>query len=218
MKRIESLHYITRPLPNGFLMEQIEQVCKLGVRWVQLRIKNVSFDDWVKIAQEARRITHRWHATLIINDSVQVALACGADGVHLGMTDDSPAQAKQLLGHEKIIGLSAHNAEEITHMLSYAPDYLSIGPFRKTNTKADLAPVLGLDGIKALAVLAQKQEPRLPLIAIGGIRPDDVPALLHCGFKGIAVSSAFRFDGSDEMTMKKFDMYLSKKLLLAQQD
>ena len=122
-----------------------------------------------------------------INDSVDIAIAADADGVHLGSLDEAWIAARARLGAEKLLGGTVNNADDAHRAAaSHVLDYVGIGPFRFTATKQKLAPVLGLEGIAAILPLLNG----IPAWAIGGIQPADLPSLRRAHLAGIAVSSS----------------------------
>ncbi len=181
---ISRLHYIvTTP-------EQAEQACSAGADWIQLRLKNKSYEDWKVIALETQTVCRSYQARLIMNDNVHLAGEIGSDGLHLGKEDMPVLEARKLLGNEIIIGGTANTLEDILMHHQSGASYIGLGPFRFTTTKEKLSPVLGLAGYTSLMTALQQQSVTIPVIAIGGITIEDVPDLLKTGIHGIAVSSA----------------------------
>ncbi len=181
---ISRLHYIiTTP-------EQAEQACSAGADWIQLRLKNKSYEDWKAIALETQAVCRSHQSRLIINDHAHLAGDIGSDGLHLGKEDMPVREARQLLGPEIIIGGTANTREDILMHDEAGASYIGLGPFRFTTTKKNLSPVLGLAGYASLMTALQGQGISIPVIAIGGITLEDVPLLLKTGIHGIAVSSA----------------------------
>jgi thiamine-phosphate pyrophosphorylase len=123
---------------------------------------------------------------LIVNDRVDIALAAGAAGVHLGQDDLSPEAARKLLGSDAIIGYSTHNIDQAISAIKLPIDYLAIGPIFSTTTKTDTAPVLGLDGLRAV----RRTIGQFPLVAIGGITLNNAREIIDAGADSIAVISA----------------------------
>ena len=201
---IASFQYLTQDMTHRSHEEQVHIACKAGIRWIQLRIKTQSFEDWLKTAKEVRRITNDFNATLIINDSVEIAGRAEANGVHLGKEDMSWEEARKILGDEKIIGHSVHSWEELGSAKDFDVDYFGIGPFRFTSTKKNLDPVLGLEGIREITMKAKRSGITKPLIAIGGIQRDDVRPLMEAGLHGVAVSSAINMSGNPEDSIRAF--------------
>ena len=182
--KISKLQYITVSPAHA------EEACKGGVDWIQLRVKNKNEDEWKLIALEAKKICKARGAKLIINDSVKLAKIVGADGVHLGKEDMPPDEARKLLGPDFIIGGTANTIEDIQRLALLKVDYIGLGPFRFTNTKKNLSPLLGIQGYIDLMKECEAESIKVPIIAIGGIQMEDVDAILETGIYGIAVSSA----------------------------
>lgn len=198
---ISRLHYITQDLPGLTHAQLAEFACQGGADWVQLRVKNQSFDEWRKIAQETKLVCQKYKAKLIINDNVQIAREIGADGVHLGKEDMNPGEARKILGRDFIIGGSTNSMEDVKCKMAEGCDYLGIGPFRFTTTKDKLNPVLGLDGIQQIV---SQFGSKIPLIAIGGIKLEDTETLMQTGIHGIAISSAVNLYEDKAAIIKKF--------------
>lgn len=172
-------------LLDGSFFGFLEQALQKGLRTVQLRGKSLPASDLHQVAQACRQITHKAGALFIINDSLQLALDCNADGLHLGQEDLAPADARQALGPEKIIGLSTHNREQVAAASREPVDYLGFGPVFQTSTKEKADPTVGLDALRS-AVTAS----RLPVVAIGGISLGRAGEVMQTGCQAIAVISA----------------------------
>ena len=175
---------------DGLTLSHVEQARALadaGVRWVQLRMKSATPLEWVNTAGQVVAICHEAGAICTINDSVNVAIVSGSDGVHLGSLDDDWARARKQLGPDLILGGTVNNAADARRAAEAGVlDYVGIGPLRFTATKQKLAPVLGEAGIADLLPLLEG----LPAWAIGGVQPADLPALRRAGLAGVAVSSS----------------------------
>lgn len=175
---------------DGLPLSHVEQARALvtaGSGWIQLRMKNAEPDEWLATAREVVAIGHEGGALVTINDHVEIALASGADGVHLGKLDEDWIAARARLGTDKLLGGTVNNAEDARRAAeSHVLDYVGIGPLRFTTTKQKLAPVLGLEGIAALLPLLDG----LPAWAIGGVLPADLQALRQARLAGAAVSSS----------------------------
>jgi thiamine-phosphate pyrophosphorylase len=202
VKEIAKLHYLTQDNVPGFTHAQLaEEACKGGVKWVQLRVKNTAFEDWLKIAKEVKAVTDAFSAKLIINDNVEIAAKIGAAGVHLGKEDMHPIDARKILGTNAIIGGTANNEADLLKLIeSNSVDYIGLGPYRFTVTKEKLSPVLHADELKRLIGL----QSRIPVIVIGGINSEDVENILGLGAYGVAVSSAINLAGSREKATTEF--------------
>ncbi|HET6243862.1 MAG: thiamine phosphate synthase [Bacteroidetes bacterium] len=198
---ISRFHYITQDIPGYSHTELAEIACKNGVQWVQLRLKEVNYDLWLKTASETLEICKKYNARLIINDNVEVALKINADGVHLGAGDMSPEKARKILGYGPIIGATANTMDDIERLSQLEIDYIGLGPFRFTSTKKNLSPVLGMEGLKKISTSLKHN---VPLVAIGGIKPEDVEEILSTGVHGIAVSSAINMAEDKGKVIKAF--------------
>ena len=182
--KISSLHYITTT------PEAAELACRGGVRWVQLRVKNQSYVAWKQLALETQVVTRRHGATLLINDNPRLAQEIGADGVHLGQADMPPAEARAMLGAKFIIGGTANTFADVQRHVAAGVDYVGLGPFRFTQTKEKLSPILGLAGYADILRQCRAAGLVVPVIGIGGVTLADVAALLETGLHGVAVSGA----------------------------
>lgn len=156
-----------------------------GATVLQLRNKTASTRTLVEEAVALRALTHERGALLIVNDRIDVALAVDADGAHVGQDDMPAALARQLLGPERILGVSAGNLEEAAGAVLAGADYLGVGPIYATGSKADAGPAVGTALLQELSTRYS-----LPLVAIGGITAENVSAVIHAGATGAAVISA----------------------------
>ena len=161
-----------------------------GIRWVQLRMKEASDEDFLRTGKEVRRLCDSFGATFIIDDRVSLVRELGADGVHLGKGDMPVAEARQRLGSGVIIGGTANTFEDILLHCRASADYIGLGPFRFTTTKRGLSPTLGLEGYRAVMQRLREAGITIPVVAIGGITASDIPALMQTGISGIALSGA----------------------------
>ncbi len=185
---ISSLHYISQQTATASHLDNILAACEAGCRWIQLRIKNESEDNILSGALAAKAICSRYNATLIINDHPHIARTVGAHGVHVGKQDMTVASARAILGDSFIIGGTANTLEDILVHVKDGADYVGLGPYRFTTTKEKLSPILGLEGIAGIMESLRNMGIHIPVISIGGILSEDVPALKQAGVHGIAVS------------------------------
>ncbi len=161
-----------------------------GCRWIQLRMKEASVEEVAKTGRLLREACRKYGARLILNDHVKLAAEIGADGVHLGLSDMPVREARALLGKDYLIGGTAHSFETVQRHYRDGADYVGIGPFRYTTTKKNLSPVLGQEGYTDILRHMRASGITLPVVAIGGILCEDLPALRRTGIQGIAVSGA----------------------------
>jgi thiamine-phosphate pyrophosphorylase len=201
---ISKLHYITQELAGISHSKLAELACLAGVDWVQLRLKNKSYEEQLKIAALTKTVCTKYNAKLIINDNVQLAKEIKADGVHLGKADMSPAEAKEILGKDIIIGGTANTFDDIMYLSEAKVDYIGLGPFRFTSTKENLSPILGLDGYKTIIAKCIQNKIDIPIISIGGIKSEDVRSLIGTGVYGVAVSSAINLSERKNEVVKEF--------------
>lgn len=170
--------------------EQVERMARGGARVIQLREKQKDARRFFREAEAALRVARSHGLRLIINDRVDIALALGADGVHLGQDDLPPEAARRLLGERAVIGFSTHNLEQALAASRLPIDYLAIGPIFPTSSKENPDAVVGLDGLRRVRAAL----PALPLVAIGGITPANAHETLAAGADSLAVISALLTD------------------------
>lgn len=169
-------------------LDSIQLALEGGCRWIQLRMKDATDDEVRPIAVEAQKLCRAYGAKFIIDDRVALVRELGADGVHLGKNDMPIREARQILGPDYIIGGTANTFEDAKAHYEASADYIGCGPFRFTTTKQKLAPVLGLDGYRQIIRKLRAANITIPVVAIGGITKDDIPAILKTGITGIALS------------------------------
>ena len=161
-----------------------------GCRWVQLRMKEATEVEFMAAAAEIGRLCKEHGATFVLDDHVEWVEKTGADGVHLGKNDMPIDEARKILGSDKIIGGTANTFEDVERLYRQGADYIGCGPFRFTTTKKNLSPVLGLEGYRDITAQMKAHDIQLPIVAIGGILHQDIPAIMQTGVTGIAVSGA----------------------------
>jgi thiamine-phosphate pyrophosphorylase len=197
------LQFITDGTTPEQVIKQVEEAIKGGCRWVQVRMKDTSDSDITKVILVVTNLCKNYNTTLLLDDRVELAKKLGVDGVHLGKEDMHPDEARKILGPDAIIGATANSLDDIIALSKTSINYLGVGPFRFTTTKKKLAPVLGLEGYKAITDGMKAAGINLPLVAIGGITLEDVPALMATGITGIAISGAIAHaDNPAEATSK----------------
>lgn len=198
---INRFHYLTQDLAHVTHQQLAETACQNGIRWLQLRIKNKPFEEYLQIAKEVKVICEYFKCTLIINDHVEICKAIDADGVHLGKMDMPIPEARKILGAHKIIGGTANTLEDVIVLEKNGVDYIGLGPYRFTNTKENLAPVLGIESYSAILQFCNST---IPIIAIGGIQLNDVKPIMNTGIYGIAVSSAINLSNNKAEAIGEF--------------
>ena len=163
---------------------RVSEAMEGGAQVVQLREKHLSHEAMLRAAERFVALCRSHGAVSIINDDVEAAAASGADGVHVGQEDLEAGRARALLGPDKLIGVSAHNVEEALAAQAAGADYLGVGAAFVTGTKSDASPI-SRETIRAIT-----QAVDIPVVAIGGIGPENILDLAGCGLDGVAVVSA----------------------------
>ena len=182
------IQFISHSNERCSYLDGIRLALEGGCKWVQLRMKDAPDEQVARLGVQARGLCDRYGAKLILDDRVNLVVQTGADGVHLGKNDMPIAQAREILGPGKIIGGTANTFEDIVAHWKSGADYIGCGPFRFTTTKKNLSPILGLEGYRDIVARMKDAGITLPLVAIGGITAEDIPAILETGVDGIAVS------------------------------
>ena len=164
--------------------KSIEDALKGGVTMLQLREKDASGKEFLDKAVKLRELTRKYDVKFIINDRVDIAMLCDADGVHVGQSDIPADKVRKLLGPDKIIGVSARTVEEARTAQERGADYLGVGAMFTTTTKLD-AKAVSIEGL-----LEIKENVNLPIVAIGGLSLNNIEMLKQCNIDGYAVVSA----------------------------
>lgn len=182
-----SLYLVTdSSLSLGRSLEYVvEEAVKGGVTMIQLREKACSSNVFYEQAIRLKKCLKPYKIPLIINDRLDIALACDAEGLHIGQSDLPYPIARKLLGKDKIIGLSVEKMQDAVDANELDVDYIGISPVFSTPTKIDTAKALGLDGVRAITRLS-----RHPSVGIGGINSSNAQAIIEAGADGISVVSA----------------------------
>lgn len=184
------LQYISHFTQQISYAEGIRMALEGGCRWIQLRMKDAPAEEIIACAEEVLPLCRRHGAKFLLDDHVELVRQLGADGVHLGKNDMPVDEARKILGPDSIIGGTANTIEEIIRLHKQGADYIGCGPFRFTTTKKNLSPILGLDGYKSIVLKMKELGIDLPIVAIGGITVEDIPAVMGTGVSGIALSGA----------------------------
>lgn len=187
-----------RDLSRGRPLGEIVAACvRGGATMVQLREKTATTRAFIEEARALKTLLDGLGVPLIVNDRLDVALAVDAAGLHVGQSDMRVEDARGLLGADKIIGLSITDAAQICR--ADAADYLGVGPVYAQQTKADAEPPLGIEGFRRLCAMAKR-----PVVAIGGLRPDNSAPLIEAGADGLAIASALVAADDPESEARRF--------------
>ena len=181
---------------RGDLVEFLDAVLSNGVDVVQLRQKGLEARDELRYLELFAEAAYRHGKLFAVNDRADIARLAGADGVHLGQTDLRPSEARRLLPEGAIVGYSTHSLAQAQDALQEPIDYLAVGPVFATLSKEKPDPVVGLELVRAV-----RQLTRLPLVAIGGIVPENAGAVVAAGVDGLAVIGGLAGPGGLEAAL-----------------
>ncbi|MCD8015742.1 MAG: thiamine phosphate synthase [Lachnospiraceae bacterium] len=195
-------------LDGHTLYEQVESALQGGVTCVQLREKSLPQEDFLREAVELAGLCRRYGAPFIINDNLEVALECGADGVHVGQDDMRPDEVRRRVGDGMIIGVTAHTVEEAVEAQALGADYLGAGAVFHTGTKSNTI-ALPYETLRDICASVQ-----IPVVAIGGITRSNLLSLAGSGISGVAVVSAV-FAARDVRAASEELLRLSRKMTQA---
>lgn len=193
-------------LKRKTVAEAVEEAILGGATCIQLREKNLSDEEFLKTAMDVKAVTDKYNIPFIINDNVDIAVRVGADGAHIGQDDEEIKSAREKLGADKIIGLSAATVEEAVQAEQSGADYIGVGAVFNTLTKLD-ANTVSFETLKEICNTV-----KIPVVAIGGISKDNALQLAGTGIEGISVVSAI-FAQNDIKTAASELLELAKKII-----
>lgn len=207
-KKAMILYAVTDRTWNGEknLYEQVEDALKGGVTCIQLREKKMSYGDFLKEAVEIQVLCQQYKVPLIINDNVEIALQCKADGVHIGQQDMQVKDVRAIIGEKMMLGVSAHTVEQAIFAEKNGADYLGVGAVFATSTKLDADTV----SKETLTLICKAVS--IPVVAIGGIAKTNIMELTGTGIDGVALVSAI-FASKDIKRECKEMKVLSEKMV-----
>jgi thiamine-phosphate pyrophosphorylase len=205
---MEQLLFISQEKKTQSHIHSIEEACKAGVKWIQLRVKDKSEEMVYQMAQQAKAICEEFGARLIINDYPAIAKAVKADGVHLGKEDMPVKVVREIVGKQFMIGATANTFEDIEKHYNDGADYIGLGPYRFTTTKKNLSPILGLKGYQEILNQCRAANMYIPIIAIGGIELDDIENIVQTGVHGVAVSSLIALANDKKQVVSQINKQL----------
>jgi thiamine-phosphate pyrophosphorylase len=188
MNQIEKIQFISNQTAELSHLDSIRIALDAGCKWIQLRVKGEPEHIVTQTAIEAKKLCDQYGAKLVINDFAQVAKLVDAYGLHLGLDDMPIAEARKITGSKMIIGGTANTLTDVQNRIQEGADYIGLGPYRFTNTKQNLSPVLGWEGYRGIIQSIDAQTRHIPIIAIGGIQLDDIAGLTDIGIHGVAIS------------------------------
>lgn len=204
-KYISKFHYLTQDLPDRSHAEQTEIACKAGANWVQYRCFSKTDEALIEELYQVASICDDWGATLILTDHYHLLDRVDAQGVHIEDLNADYKFIRETISDEKTLGASATSIEDIQKIYKTgAVDYIGCGPFSLTQTKPNDYPLLGLEGYRSIIRQMNELGISIPLLAVGGILPEDTQALMSTGIAGIAVSAAVNLAPEPGQVFKDF--------------
>ena len=197
------LQFITHHTSEYSYLDSARMALEGGCKWIQLRMKGASLEEVEEVALQLKPLCRAQNARLLLDDHVELAGKLKVDGVHVGKNDMPVAEARRILGDSFIIGGTANTFEDVCVHAAAGANYVGVGPFRFTETKKNLSPVLGLEGYRSIIEQMRANGINLPVVAIGGITFDDIPDILRTGVQQIALSGTIlRADNPVEETRR----------------
>jgi thiamine-phosphate pyrophosphorylase len=177
---------------NRSLVSIIQKAVEAGTTLVQVRGKKLSTPQFLNLALAACEFCKSRDIPLIINDRIDIALACDADGVHLGQEDIPLSFARKILGNQRLIGVSVNTVKEAHEAEAKGASYLGVGPIYDTLSKEEIGPILYLEGLRKI-----RKKVQIPILAVGGIQAENARDVISSGADGLAVISAIM--GSEDI-------------------
>lgn len=194
-------------MSTATLIEAVEQAILGGCTMIQLREKNISSLDFYRQSVEVKKVTEQYHVPFIINDRIDIAMAVNADGVHIGQSDIPAAIARDLIGTDMLLGVSAASVKEAVQAANDGADYLGVGAMFPTGTKTD-ANYVSIEELKKI-----RHAVNLPIIAIGGINKGNIKQFHDTGINGLAVVSAIIAQPDIQKTAAEMKSMFYKEVL-----
>ena len=201
---ISGLYLITDDNRDGKILDKVKAALTGGARTIQYRAKDARPDERRDIAERLRSLCHEHEALLIINDFPELARDIDADGVHLGQNDMPPVQARQIVGRDKLIGISTHSVDEALKAEAQGADYIAFGSIFPTSSKDDTTLV----GLKNLSMV--RKAVRIPLVAIGGITPEGASQAIEAGADAVAVISGIMADDDPGRAAREYALLFNR--------
>jgi len=198
-KKVMQLYAVTDRAWTGekTLFQQVEEALKGGVSCVQLREKDMPYDEFLKEAIEINSLCKKYNVPFFVNDNVEIAIKCGADGVHIGQSDMNCKDVRSLIGENMILGISAQTVKQAVEAEKNGADYLGVGAVFSTSTKLD-ADSVSFETLKSIC-----ESVKIPVVAIGGITEENILKLKGSKIDGVAVVSAIFASDDIESACKR---------------
>ncbi len=210
-KYISDFHFITHNLAPKSQLEQVEQACMAGVKWIQYRCLDKPDSELVEEINHAASICDDWGVTLLVTDHYHLLDRVDVQGVHIEDSNADLTTIRHQIGDDKTLGASANHFNDVERICrTGAVDYIGCGPFGHTDTKPNDFQHLGIQGYKDIILNMKMKELEMPLMAVGGVKHQDIDALLQTGIYGIAASSAINDAPDPAEAIKTFRNKLNK--------
>lgn len=204
-KFIEKLQFITHDIPALSHIEQTRIACEAGAKWIQYRCLTKDDAALLEDINVIAEICDDWGATLIVTNHIHLNKKADIQGFHIEDMDADFVALRQQLGDDITIGGSSNTIEGLLRLAAEGADYAGCGPFSHTTTKPNNSPLLGLEGYTRIVAELREKAIDMPVLAVGGVKLDDVEALMATGVFGIAASSAI--NQAEDMTQAYLDFY-----------
>jgi len=210
MKYIEKLHYITHDIPHLTHIEQVQNACEAGAKWIQYRCLSKADDELLKDINAIAEICDDWGTTLIVTNHINLNGKADIQGFHIEDMDADFLELRKKVGDDITLGGSANTVENLIRLAKDGADYVGFGPFAATDTKPNNYPLVTLEEYQNAIHGLKKSGLNMPVLAVGGIKIYDVETLMRTGIYGIAVSGAINF--ADDFIEAYQDFYEAVKL------
>lgn len=198
MKEIRGYYFITESNLSKNILDDVREAIEGGAAIIQYREKQKSTGEMIREAEELKKLCEEKNVLFLVNDRIDIALAIDADGVHLGQEDFPLEKAREMLGREKIIGVTVHNAVEALDAESNGADYVSVSPIFHTDTKRDAGKAVGVEMIRKV-----REKVNIPVTAIGGISFENLNEVIDSGADAVSMISAVLVQGKVRENSKK---------------
>lgn len=193
MKYIEKFQYITHDIPHLSHIEQAQQACEAGAKWIQYRCLSKTDEELLQDINAIAEICDDWGSTLIVTDHVHLNGKADIQGFHIEDMDADFIALRKLVGNDITLGGSANTIENLIRLANEGADYAGYGPYAVSETKANNYALIDIEAYNHTVKELQNKAIELPVLAVGGIKIYDVEALMQTGIYGIAVSGAVNF-------------------------
>lgn len=209
-KYIEKLQYITHDIPHLTHIEQVQNACEAGAKWIQYRCLSKADEELLREISTIAEICDDWGTTLIVTNHIHLNGKADIQGFHIEDMNADFVALRKLVGNDITLGGSANTLENLIRLANEGADYAGFGPFSVTETKPNNFPLITIEAYNEAINDLKSLNINLPVVAVGGVKINDVEALMQCNLYGIAVSGAINF--ADDFTVAYEDFYEAVKI------